>query len=151
MKRDVYSSWIDGGQGREELVQGQEPVAIVPKEQEMSVGVHEGNQGSASIPNSETALTIASLVVRLHRDANQCTASFSGSLTDTTRITLDGLAELLTGEQSVVLDLSRIDAVDNHGADALEALIDTLRAVGSHLQIVHIPGAVNGYERTRYE
>ena len=117
----------------------------------MSVGVHNRNQRSPSIPQSETALKIASLVVRLHRDADQCTASFSGSLTDTTRMTLDGLADLLTGEQSVVLDLSRIDAVDNYGADSLEGLIDTLRALGSHLQIVSIPGAVDGYERTHYE
>jgi hypothetical protein len=29
---------------------------------------------------------------------------------------------LLTGEESVVFDLSRIDAVDKHGADVPEAL-----------------------------
>jgi anti-anti-sigma regulatory factor len=103
----------------------------------MSVGVQNGIQGSASIPSSETAPPIASLVVHLHRDAQQCTASFGGSLTDTTRVTIDGLADLLTGEESVVLDLSRIDEVDKHGADALEALVETVRALGAHLQIVH--------------
>jgi anti-anti-sigma regulatory factor len=117
----------------------------------MSVGVQNGIQGSASIPISETALPIASLVVHLHRDAQHCTASFSGSLTETTRITIDGLADLLTGEESVVLDLSRIDEVDKHGADALDALIDTVRAFGSHLLIVSVTGAVNGYERKGYE
>jgi hypothetical protein len=115
----------------------------------MSVGVHKRNQGSASIPPSEAAQPIASLVVRLHRDAKQCTASFSGSLTNSTRTTIDGLADLLTGEASVVLDLSRIDAVDIHGEEALEALIDTIRALGAHLLILSIPGPVNGYERKR--
>jgi anti-anti-sigma regulatory factor len=115
----------------------------------MSVGVHNRNQQSASNPPSETALPTGSLVVRLRRDAKQCIASFSGSLTDTTRTTMDGLADLLAGEESVVLDLSRIDAVDIHGEEALEALIDTIRALGAHLLILSIPGPVNGYERKR--
>jgi ABC-type transporter Mla MlaB component len=117
----------------------------------MSVGVHNRKQGSASIPTSDAVPPIASLVVRLHHDGRQCTASFNGSLTGTTRTTIDGLADLLTGEESVVLDLSRIVAVDKHGAEALEALIERVRTLGAHLQIVSIPGAVHGYERKRYE
>ena len=75
-------------------------------------------------------------MVRLHRDANNCTPSFSGSLIDITRVTIDGLADLLTGEESVVFDFSRTDVVDNHGADAVEVLIDSVRSRGADLLVV---------------
>ena len=110
----------------------------------MSTGVQDRHDGSRSLQASETAPPIASLVVRLHRDANNCTASFSGSLTATTRLTIDGLADLLAGEESVVLDFSRIDVVDNHGADAVEVLIDSVRARGTHLLMVPPHNAYNG-------
>jgi anti-anti-sigma regulatory factor len=102
----------------------------------MSTGVQDRHDGSPSLQPSETARPIASLVVRLHRDVNSCTASFSGALTATTRITIDGLAELLAGEESVVLDFSRIDVVDKHGTDAVKVLIDSVRARGTHLLMV---------------
>jgi hypothetical protein len=113
----------------------------------MSIDVDNRNAGSASIRASESATPAASLVVHLHRDANNCTASFTGSLTETTRITIDGLADLLAGEGSVVLDLCGIDAVDKHGADALEVLIDTVRALGAHLLIVPSASPVGTHER----
>jgi anti-anti-sigma regulatory factor len=81
-----------------------------------------------------------SLVVHLHRDADLCTASFDGSLTNTTRLTIEGLVDLLAGEESVILDLSKVDVIDNDGSDAVEALIDSIRARGAHLLVDHPPG-----------
>ena len=102
----------------------------------MSVDARDRHDESPPPRALETAPPIASLVVRLHHDANRSTASFGGSLTETTRLTIDGLADLLAGEASVVLEFSRIDVVDEHGADAVEALIRSLRVRGADLLIV---------------
>lgn len=80
---------------------------------------------------------IASLVVHLRRDAESCIASFSGSLTETTRATIDAIAELIGGEQRVLLDFSRVDEVDRGGADAVEVLVHSVRAHGAHLRIAY--------------
>lgn len=89
----------------------------------------------------------ASLVVYLHRDADHCTASFDGSLTNTARVTIEGLVDLLAGEESVVLDFSRIDMVDNDGSDAIEALIDSIRSRGAHLLVEHPSGLSQNVQR----
>jgi anti-anti-sigma regulatory factor len=102
----------------------------------MSIDAQNRQDESPSFQAAKTAPPIASLVVRLHRDANNCTASFIGSMIDTTRVTIDGLVDLLAGEASVVLDFCRIDVVDYHGADAVRALIDSVRARGADLLIV---------------
>jgi anti-anti-sigma regulatory factor len=140
-----------GSRDTQNLIRPSERVTTVPKQHRMSVDVQNGDQASASVSSSEVAPPVATLVVRLHRDATRCTASFSGSLTDATRITIDGLADLLAGEESVVFDLSRIDAVDKLGTDALEALIRAVRAFGSQVLIVSIPVDVNGCERSSNE
>jgi anti-anti-sigma regulatory factor len=99
------------------------------------------------IPAFATKVSDASLVVRLHRDARNCTASFRGSVTETTRTTINGLADLLAGEESVVLDLRRIEVIDRHGADALEALIDSVRALGASVVIIPSSVPVRANER----
>jgi hypothetical protein len=89
-----------------------------------------------AVPRKPVAIAnpdATSLVVHLHRDADHCTASFYGSLTTGTRLTFEGLGDLLAGEESVVLDFSRIDVVDNDGSEAVDALIDSIRARGAHL------------------
>ena len=71
----------------------------------------------------------------LHRDANSCIASFIGGLTVTTRNTIDGIADLISGEAAVVLDFSRVDLVDIGGARAAARMIRAILLGGSHLQI----------------
>jgi hypothetical protein len=80
----------------------------------MSIGLYDGHRSlssRASVPEPPTA----SLVVHLHRNTQSCLASFSGSLTDSIQVTIDGLADLFAGEESVILDLSRADVADNVG------------------------------------
>jgi len=89
---------------------------------------------------SEMEQPIASLVVYLHREAHRCIASFSGALTAATRATIDGVADLLTGEQSVVLDFSRVDLMDAGGADAVEVLVNAVRSRGGHFQMAESRG-----------
>ena len=80
---------------------------------------------------SETEAPIASLVVYLHREAHRCIASFSGALTAATRATIDGVADLLAGEQLVVFDFSRVDVIDTGGSDAVDVLVNSVRAHGT--------------------
>jgi anti-anti-sigma regulatory factor len=102
----------------------------------MSIVVpHRGGRSVSSLARKAQP-AIASLVVHLHRDAQRCIASFSGSLAATTGVTIDGIADLISGEGSVLLDFSRADVVDQGGADALEALVLSIRAQGASLQIV---------------
>jgi anti-anti-sigma regulatory factor len=92
---------------------------------------------------------IAALLVYLHREAHRCIASFSGALTSATRATVDGVADLLAGEQSVVLDLSRVDVIDAGGADALEVLVNSVRAHGGHFQMAESRGRMGASLRAR--
>lgn len=89
-----------------------------------------------------------SLVVSLRRETHRCIASFSGALTARTRATIDGVADLIAGERSVVLDLSRVDAVDAGGADAVEVLVSSVRALGGHLQMTGARGRLGAALRT---
>lgn len=89
---------------------------------------------------AKTGPPIESLVVYLHREAQRCIASFSGALTAATRGTIDGVADLLTGEQSVILDLSRVDFIDAGGADAVEVLVNAVRAHGGHFRMAGARG-----------
>ena len=102
----------------------------------MSVVVPNRGDKSLSPPAPDTQQPSASLVVHLHRDAQSCIASFSGWLSDATRVTIDGIADLLSGEESVLLDFSRAEVVDQGGADGLEGLVFTVRAQGARLQMV---------------
>jgi hypothetical protein len=79
----------------------------------------------------------APLVVHMHRDAQSCIASFSGSLSDTTRVTIDGVADLIAGERTVVLDFSRVDEVEKGGAEAVEAMIQSMRARGTEVRMAN--------------
>lgn len=78
---------------------------------------------------------ITSLVVSLHRNAESCTATFSGSLAESTQATIDGIADLIAGEESVILDFSRADVADQGGADAVEVLVRTVRVRAAELQV----------------
>jgi MFS superfamily sulfate permease-like transporter len=78
---------------------------------------------------------VDSLVVRLHRDERSCIAHFSGALTYNTRGTIDGIADLVLGEELVTFDFSRVDVVDRAGADAVEVLIRSVRAHGARLEM----------------
>src|ERR1700677_608068 len=96
---------------------------------------------------------IESLGVYLHPEAQRCIASFSGALTAAPRGTIDGVADLLAGEQSVILDFSRVDFIDAGGADAVEVLVNSVRAHGGRFRMVEASGRtaaslrarVNGY------
>ena len=61
--------------------------------------------------------------------------AFIGALTVTTQATIEGVAGLLAGEQSVVLDFSRVDAVDEGGANAIELVLCSVRMHGGQLQL----------------
>ena len=78
---------------------------------------------------------MASLVVHLHHEGPRCIASFSGTMTTATRGTIDGVADLIAGEETVVIDLSRADVIDHGGADAMELLVHSVRVRGGHIQI----------------
>jgi anti-anti-sigma regulatory factor len=102
----------------------------------MSIVVpHRGGRSGSPLAG-RTQPAIASLVVHLHRDVQACIASFSGSLSGTTGVTIDGIADLISGEESVLLDFSRADVVDQGGAEALEALLLSIRQRGARLQVV---------------
>jgi len=90
---------------------------------------------SPSAPSPATESLITSLVVSLHRNAESCTAAFSGSLAESTQATIDGIADLIAGEESVILDFSRADVADQGGADAVEVLVRIVRARAAELQI----------------
>jgi anti-anti-sigma regulatory factor len=84
---------------------------------------------------SEPKQSATTLLVQLQHDVSSCIAFFSGSITDATRTTIDGVADLLAGEQSVVLDFSRVEEIDSSGADAVATLARSVQARGAHLQI----------------
>jgi anti-anti-sigma regulatory factor len=79
--------------------------------------------------------TVTSLLVYLRQDVHGCIASFIGSITATTRVTIDGVADLIIGEQSVALDFSGIDAIDTSGAEAVAVLVRSVQDRGAHLRI----------------
>lgn len=85
---------------------------------------------------SEMELPTPSLVVYLHRQANSCIASFSGALSIATQNTINGIAELIVGEISVLLDFSQVDMVDVNGVDATTMLTSISSVAWSHLQII---------------
>jgi hypothetical protein len=76
-----------------------------------------------------------SLLVLLRRDAHRCVASFSGALTDTTRTTIQALAQLMIGERSIVLDFSRVNQIDRGGAEAVQVLVHSVKAGGAQLRM----------------
>jgi ABC-type transporter Mla MlaB component len=78
---------------------------------------------------------VASLLISLRYDGRRYVALFRGALTAATRATLDGVADLLVGESSVLLDLSQLDVVDEGGAAALTALVDSVRGHGVQLRV----------------
>jgi hypothetical protein len=103
----------------------------------MTLAIHNRKERSLSRQRSESEQGIASLVVRLYRDERSCIAYFSGALTEKTRATIDGIADLIVGEVSLVFDFSRIDVVDRGGADAVDVLIRSVRLRGAHLKMAH--------------
>jgi STAS domain-containing protein len=120
-----------------------ELIALSEKETEMSIGLYERDHKSLSSRDSEPEPPTASLVVHLRRNAHSCIASFYGSLTNSTQVTIDGLAGLFAGEESVILDLSRVDVVDEVGEAALQALVQSVRERGVDLQIILPTGPSN--------
>jgi anti-anti-sigma regulatory factor len=97
--------------------------------------------GALSPRASQTeALPISSLLVYLRHDAQNCIASFVGALTSATRATIDGVVDLIAGEPSVIVDLSRVEVVDRGGADAVEVLVNSVRARGGHFRMVDTNG-----------
>lgn len=101
----------------------------------MSTVVPDRRARSLSYQASETEPLRGSLLVYLHHQEQICIASFRGALSTATRTTVDGIADLIAGEGSVVLDFSRADVVDDGGADAVEALVHSIRTQGAHLQM----------------
>jgi hypothetical protein len=94
------------------------------------------------------ALPIGSLLVYLRHDAQSCIASFVGALTSATRTTIDGVVDLIAGEPSVVLDLSRVEVVDRGGADAVEVLVNSVRARGGHFRMADTNGLASASVRS---
>jgi anti-anti-sigma regulatory factor len=94
------------------------------------------------------AVPVSSLLVYLRHDAQNCIASFAGALTSATRATIDGVVDLVAGEPSVVLDLSRVEVVDRGGADAVEVLVNSVRARGGHFRIAETNGPASGCVRS---
>jgi anti-anti-sigma regulatory factor len=86
---------------------------------------------------------IGSLLVYIRHDAQNCIASFIGALSTATRATIDGVVDLIAGEPSVVLDLSRVEVVDQGGADAVEVLVNSVRAYGGHFRLAETNGPVS--------
>lgn len=79
--------------------------------------------------------SVTSLLVYLRHDVHSCTASFIGSITGTTRVTIDGVADLIAGERSVTLDFSGVDAIDTSGAEAVAVLVRSVQDSGAYLRI----------------
>jgi hypothetical protein len=107
----------------------------------MSSAIPDRYDGPVSPRASRTeAPPIGSLLVYLRHDAQNCMASFIGALTTATRATIDGVVDLIAGEPSVVLDLSRVEVVDQGGADAVEVLVNSVRARGGHFRMAETNG-----------
>jgi anti-anti-sigma regulatory factor len=115
----------------------------------MSGSVHERQDRLPSSPTLETEPQPGSLVVYLHLEERSCIASFSGALTSKTRATIDGVADLIAGEESVVLDLSRLDVVDRGGADAFDLLVRSVQERGAELLIREPRERIDGVLPTR--
>lgn len=109
----------------------------------MSGAIQDRYDGPLPLASQTKPLPIASLLVYLQHDAQNCIASFIGALTTATRATIDGVADLIAGEPLVVLDLSRIEVVDEGGADAVEVLVNSIRAHGGHFQIADSKGRMS--------
>jgi anti-anti-sigma regulatory factor len=101
----------------------------------MSGAVHERKDISPYSSTTEIEPSLGSLVVHLRLKEQTCIVSFSGAITDKTRVTLDGVAELIAGEDSVVLDFSRIDVVNRAGMDAVDILVHSVLSHGAHLRM----------------
>ena len=107
----------------------------------MSRTVHDRLNGVPCPRSAETKpQSAASLLVYIRHDAGHCIVSFIGSLTSTTRATIDGVADLISGEESVVLDLSRVEVVDEWGANAVGVLVNMVRARGGRFQMAEMDG-----------
>ncbi len=107
----------------------------------MSRAVHGRFDGVPCPRAAETKpQSLASLLVYIRHDARHCIASFIGSVTNATRSTIDGVADLISAEQSVVLDLSRVEMVDESGADAVRMLVNRVRACGGRFQMAETDG-----------
>jgi anti-anti-sigma regulatory factor len=103
----------------------------------MSGAILDRHHGPFSPGASQTeAPPVVSLLVHLRHDAQNCTATFIGALTAATRATIDGVVDLIAGEPSVLLDLSRVEVVDQSGADAVAMMVNSVRARGGHFRIV---------------
>ena len=102
----------------------------------MSAVIPDRHEGPCSLraPQAE-APPVGALLVYLRHEAQNCTASFIGALTSDTRATIDGVVDLIAGEPSVVLDLSRVEVIDRGGADAVEVLVNSVRAHGGHFRM----------------
>jgi hypothetical protein len=94
---------------------------------------------------------IASFLVYLHRayEGRTCVAEFRGVLIEATLVTMDAVCDLIDQEKSVVLDFTRVRAIDGSGANAMAALARSIRSRGSHLvmkaPIPRSKGAYNAY------
>jgi STAS domain len=107
----------------------------------MSGAIPHRHDGPVSPGASQTgARPSGSLLVYLRHEAQNCIASFIGVLTSATRATIDGVVDLIAGEPSVILDLSRVEVVDQGGADAVEVLVNSVRARGGHFRIAETNG-----------
>lgn len=101
----------------------------------MSTVVPDRHERSLSSQASETEPLWGSLLVYLHHQEQSCIASFRGALSTATRTTVDGIADLIAGEESAVLDFSGAHVVDDGGADAVEALVHSIRTRGAHVEM----------------
>jgi hypothetical protein len=102
----------------------------------MAIDVHHPDERSLRSLAAETEGPIPSLVVHVHGDARHCVASFSGALSKATRTTIYAIVDLIASEEAVILDFSRADVVDEDGADAVDVLIQEVRAGGTDLRII---------------
>jgi drug/metabolite transporter (DMT)-like permease len=110
---------------------------------EMSDSMQSGRGDVLSSEASEAEQSIASLVVYLHHRGQSCVASFNGALTVATRATIEGVANVIAGENEVLLDFSRVDGVDEVGLDAVEMLVGWLRRCGGHVRMTPLTGRVH--------
>jgi hypothetical protein len=114
----------------------------------MSGAIPDQYDGAVSSLASQTEpLPIGSLLVYLRHDAQNCIASFIGALTTATRSTIDGVVDLIAGEPSVVIDLSRVEVVDQGGADAVEVLVNSVRGRGGHFRMAETNGPESAHLR----
>jgi anti-anti-sigma regulatory factor len=115
----------------------------------MSSASHERHDISLYSSTAEIEPSPDSLVVHLRLKERTCIVSFSGAITDRTRLTLDGVAELIAGEDWVVLDFSRIDLVNRTGMDAVDMLIHSVLSHGAHLRLTQPRTRAGGALLTR--